>query len=74
MEYRILGFGIQISAQGIRNSTNDWYSESSSTESEIQFVESIIQNHLEWLPVVSIQSCIGTSLFIQGVNSSTYLA
>ena len=43
-------------------------------ESEIQFVEYIIQGHLRWLPVVSIPSCIDTNLFIQGVNSSTYLA
>ena len=40
MESRILGFGIRISAHGIRNSTNDWYSESSSTDKES---ESIIQ-------------------------------
>ena len=30
--------------------------------------------NLGWLPVVSIQSCFDTSLFIQGVNSSRYLA
>ena len=47
---------------------------STDKESEIQFVASIIQDHLGWLPVVSIQSCFDTSLFIQGVSSSTYLA